>query len=116
VAVGLVNTERCKEMIRGDWRPHQCSRKAVTDDGYCRQHSPAKKAERKAQAEAKYEEGRLKRQMFHEQAARLRAEVYAVTGMDHSVTIAYSVAFGPMPGAVVVDVDALEILIKKAAR
>lgn len=43
----------CKEIVRGEWRSHQCGNKAK-NDGYCGIHHPDKVAERKAKSDAKY--------------------------------------------------------------
>jgi hypothetical protein len=110
----MSGSEWCKEMIRGDWGRHQCSRKATTADGYCTQHSPAKKAERRAKSQARVDEEHQKREAIFAQAALLDAQVEAVTSVESPVRPSRHVVSGWMPGAVEISVEALRALLGKA--
>ena len=59
-------TPRCQRQVRdgGGWHLYQCSRSAV-EDVWCRQHCESTAQRKKAEAEARYEADRQKRQVQH---------------------------------------------------
>jgi hypothetical protein len=69
----------CKKRVWGGWQASQCSRKASTPEGYCKQHHPDAEAKRDAERNARHDQWKAK---FDRDCERERLEKHAVVLLE----------------------------------
>ncbi len=87
---GGVDPERCRAAVYGDYRHHQCSRKARVAGEWCKQHAPGAADARREREHAKYTAKREQRAVAAIAAglrgatvAQLRAELAKRSKAEH---------------------------------